>query len=147
MKDKLLKLAEEFAELETEMSKPEVIANQDAYQKLLSRRREIEPAVQLFKQIQGLEQTIEESELMLSDEDEGIREMAKEELKSAKDELEKANEALKLELAPKDPNDSKNCIMEIRAGTGGTEAAIFAEELGRVLPSLRERKGLSNGIY
>ena len=132
MKDKLNQLTEEFEALEQKMLNPEVIANQTEYQKLLARRREIEPAVQLFKEIQGHEQTIADSEALLNDSDEEMREMAKEELKSAKEALEKAKEALKLELVPKDPNDSKNCIMEIRAGTGGVEAAIFGEELGRM---------------
>jgi peptide chain release factor 1 len=132
MKDKLQTLAEEFDALDAQMAKPEVIADQDSYQKLLARRREIEGAVELYKEMQGYEQTIEESELLLEDEDEGIREMAKEELKLAKENLERVTEALKLELAPKDPNDSKNCIMEIRAGTGGDEAGLFAEELGRM---------------
>lgn len=141
MKDKLLKLEEEFAELETEMSKPEVIADQDSYKKLLSRRREIESAVLLFREVQGFEQTIAESEEMLKDSDSEIAEMAKEEIKVAKENLERVNEDLKLELAPKDPNDSKNCIMEIRAGTGGDEAALFGEELGRMYLRYVKEKG------
>ncbi len=147
MKDKLNKLTEEFDALEEKMADPEVIANQTEYQKLLARRREIEPAVQLFKEIQQHEKTIEESEVLLSDSDEEMREMAKEEFKTAKEALGKANEALKLELVPKDKNDSKNCIMEIRAGAGGDEASIFVEELGRMyLRYIKEQKFKTESI-
>lgn len=143
MKDKLEKLKLEFEELDAEMAKPEVIADQEAYQKLLARRREIEPAVLLFNDIQTYEQTIEESEELLSDEDESIREMAQEELKNAKESLLMAEEKMKLELVPKDPNDNKSCIMEIRAGAGGDEAALFAEELGRVYLRYVKERGFS----
>ncbi|MBT4384931.1 peptide chain release factor 1 [Candidatus Peregrinibacteria bacterium] len=141
MKDKLQKLKEEFDELEKQMADPEVIADQPVFQKLIKRRREIERAVTLYVEMQGYEKTIEESEQLLSDSDEEMREMAKEELKGAKENLTKAEEELKLELAPKDPNDGKNCIMEIRAGAGGTEAAIFAEEMSRMyLRYVKEQK-------
>ena len=132
MKEKLQKLVEEFKELENQMSDPEVIAKQEKYHKLLRRRKEIERAVELFKAVQGYEKTIAESEALLEDSDEDMREMAKEELKLAKNNLELAEEELRLELAPKDPDDGKNCIMEIRAGTGGDEAALFGEELSRM---------------
>ncbi|MFA5855707.1 MAG: peptide chain release factor 1 [Candidatus Gracilibacteria bacterium] len=131
MNEKLEKLSREFLELERTMADPQVIANQVEFQKLIARRREIEGAVMLFKEVKSLEKTALESEALLSDSDEGIRDMAKEELKIAKEKLEKVTEELKLELAPKDPNDHKNCIMEIRAGTGGDEAALFGEELCR----------------
>lgn len=132
MKEKLQTLAEEFEALEKEMADPEVIADQDQYQKLLGRRREIERAVELFNEMESYEQVIKDSEELLNDPDEAMQEMAKEELKSAKENLEKLEEELKLELVPKDPNDQKSCIMEIRAGTGGDEASLFAEELGRL---------------
>lgn len=141
MKEKLDKLELEFTELEKEMSKPEVISDQKVYQKLLARRREIEPAVLLFREIEKCEKTIEESEEMLKDSDPEIQEMAKEELKSAKANLEKLEDDLRLELAPKDPDDQKNCIMEIRAGAGGDEAALFTEELGRLYLRYLSDKG------
>jgi peptide chain release factor 1 len=143
MKEKLAKLEEELAALELEMANPEVIADQKKYQKLLGRRREIEPAVLLFRETQTHLQTIEESELMLGDADPGIQEMAKEELATAKAALEVSQENLKLALVPKDPNDKKNCIMEIRAGTGGDEAALFGEELSRLYLRYVKEKGFS----
>ena len=141
MKDKLLKLVEEFDALELEMSKPEIISDQDSYKKLLSRRREIEAAVNLFKEMQLFESTIKESEEMLKDSDSEIVEMAKEELKAAKEGLERVGEGLKLELAPKDPKDQKNCIMEIRPGAGGDEAALFTEEMSRLYLRYVKEKG------
>jgi len=133
MKEKLEKLKEEFEALEKEMADPTVIADQPKYQKLLARRREIEAAVGLFKELLGFEKTISESEEMLETEDDAeLKEMAREELTTAKAELERVTEELKLELVPKDPMDSKNCIMEIRAGAGGDEASLFAEELARL---------------
>lgn len=143
MKEKLDQLTEEFSALEKTMADPAVIANQEEYQKLLARRREIEPAVLLYQEIQMHQQAILDSEGLLQDSDEAMRELAKEELKREKEALEKAQEALKMELVPKDPNDSKNCIMEIRAGTGGDEAALFAEELGRMYLRYVKEQGYS----
>lgn len=141
MKEKLQKLADEFSELEKQMADPELIANQTEYQKVLKRRKEIERAVELFEEMKKHEKTIEDSEALLEDADEEMREMAKEELKSAKEGLDKVTEELKLELVPKDPDDGKNCIMEIRAGTGGDEAALFVEELGRLYLKYVKDKG------
>jgi peptide chain release factor 1 len=141
MKEKLEKLAAEFDEVEEQMADPELIANQTAYQKVLRRRKEIERAVELFREMQSYEQAIEDSEALLEDSDPEMREMAKEELKAAKDGLERVQEELKLELAPKDPDDGKNCLMEIRAGAGGDEAALFGEELGRLYLKYVKDKG------
>lgn len=142
MKEKLLKLAEEFDALNEEMMKSEVIADQEKYMKLIRRRREIEGAVELFREIQKHEGIVDDSNKILTEEsDEDLRELAKEELKIATEKLEKLNEDLKVELLPKDPNDGKNCIMEIRAGAGGDEASIFAEELSRMYLRYIQAKG------
>ncbi len=142
MKEKLLKLAEEFDALNEEMMKSEVIADQEKYMKLIRRRREIEGAVELFREMQKYEGVVEDSNKILTEEsDEDLRELAKEELKVATEKLEKLNEDLKVELLPKDPNDGKNCIMEIRAGAGGDEASIFAEELSRMYLRYIQAKG------
>ncbi len=142
MKEKLQKMAEEFNQLEQVMADPLVIADQERYQKLLRRRREIETAVDLFKELEKLEKQISGSEQILEEEtDEELRELAKDELRSTKERYETLEGELKLELAPKDPNDQKNCIMEIRAGTGGDEAALFAEELSRAYLRYIKNKG------
>lgn len=132
MKEKLQKLVDEFEQIEARMADPNIFSDQEALQKLLARRREIENAVDLFKNIQKQEKRIAESESMMEDPDEGIADMAKQELKEAKEAVAKLEEDLKLELVPRDPKDAKNCIMELRAGTGGDEAALFCEELSRM---------------
>ena len=140
MEEKLSKLVEEFEQIEARMADPDIFSNQEEFQKLLARRREIEGAVELFKKLQVQEKRLKDSEALLEDADEGIREMAKEELKQAKEAVENLSEKLKLELVPKDPKDSKNCLMELRAGTGGDEAAVFCEELSRMyLRYIKER--------
>lgn len=132
MNEKLAKLEEEFSVLEEEMMKSEVISDQPKYQKMLARRREIEGAVRLFREMKKYEKSIEESREIMTGDDDELREMAKEELKESTEQLEQITEELKIELVPKDPKDSGNCIMEIRAGTGGEEANLFAEELDRM---------------
>lgn len=140
MKDKLQKLADEYTQIEAKMADPTIYSDQDAFQKLLARRKEIEGAVELFNELQIQEKRISESEFLLQDADEEIREMAKEELKQGREQFEILTEKLKLELVPKDPNDGKNCIMELRAGTGGDEAALFCEEMARMyLRYVKER--------
>lgn len=141
MKEKLEKLVQEFQEIELKMADPAIFQDQAAFQKLLNRRREIESTVELYKELKIHEKSVTDSEQLLDDPDEEIREMAKQELKEAKEKVDEFEEKLKLELVPKDPNDSKNCIMEIRAGTGGDEAALFAEELCRMYLRYVKEKG------
>jgi peptide chain release factor 1 len=141
MKEKLQKLAQEFEQIEAKMADPNIFSDQAEFQKLLGRRREIEGAVDLIKQLQVEEKRLSDSEALLDDSDEDIREMAKQELKEAKENIANLEEKLKLELVPKDPKDSKNCIMEIRAGTGGDEAALFAEEMARMYLRYVKEKG------
>jgi len=141
MKEKLQQLADELVANEVKMGDPAVIANQVEYQKLNRRRKEIEPAVLLFHRMSKLEKQIEESQLLLEDSNEEMRSMALEDLKASREALAAVEEELKLELVPKDPNDEKNCIMEIRAGTGGDEAALFAEELCRMYLRYLKEKG------
>ncbi len=140
MNEKLAKLEEEFSVLEEEMMKSEVISDQPKYQKMLARRREIEGAVRLFREMKKYEKSVEESREIMTGDDDELREMAKEELKASTEQLERITEELKIELVPKDPKDSGNCIMEIRAGTGGEEANLFAEELDRMYLRYVEEK-------
>ncbi|MEK9166755.1 MAG: peptide chain release factor 1 [Patescibacteria group bacterium] len=140
MNEKLAKLEAEFSVLEEEMMKSEVISDQPKYQKMLARRREIEGAVRLFREMKKYEKSVEESREIMTGDDDELREMAKEELKASTEQLERITEELKIELVPKDPKDSGNCIMEIRAGTGGEEANLFAEELDRMYLRYVEEK-------
>lgn len=141
MIDKLQKLADEFAQIELKLAEPDIFSDQEALQKLLGRRKELEEPVALFHELKVQVKRVEDSEVMLNDEDEEIREMAKEELKQGKEAVEKLEEKLKLALVPRDPKDSKNCIMELRAGTGGDEAALFCEEMSRMYLRYVKEKG------
>lgn len=141
MKEKLHQLAQELKTVESRLADPKIYSNPEAFQGLLARRKEIEAAVSLFERLKKEEKHIMDSTSLLEDPDEAVREMAKEELKAAKDAVFQLTEKLKLELAPKDPNDSKNCIMELRAGTGGDEAALFCEELSRMYLRYVKEKG------
>ncbi len=140
--NKLQGLEDEFLAIEKQLSDPAIISNQEEYTKLARKRKELESVVDLFREFKEVAKTISDSEEMLEVEsDDEMKEMIKEELKAAKDRMPEIEEALKVELLPKDPNDSKNCIMEIRAGAGGEEASIFADELMRMYMKFAEREG------
>lgn len=141
MIDKLQKLEDEFLEIEKKLSDPEVVGNQEEYVKLMRKRKEMERAVELFREYKQIIKNIEDAEEMLDEKDSEVVEMAKEELKGSKARKDELEDELKVELLPKDPNDSKNCIMEIRAGTGGVEASLFAEELQRMYFKFVESEG------
>ncbi len=143
MKEKLQKLEEEYVALETEMSDMAVIADQPRYQKLVRRRNQLEKAVELFRELKKVEHEMNEAQDMLAETiDSDMLELAKEQFNAAKGKLPKIEEKLKVELLPKDPEDAKNCIVEIRAGAGGTEASLFGEELGRMYMKYLENQGM-----
>jgi peptide chain release factor 1 len=132
MLEKLQNLENEYLNLEQELSNPEIIQNHTEYLKLTRRHKELSKVVVLFREYKNFEQQIKDSEEILAQEsDEEMREFAKEQLKAAKEEVGKIEEAIKVELLPKDPDDFKNAIVEIRAGAGGEEAALFGAELAR----------------
>ena len=143
MIDKLQKLEDEFVEIESKLSDPDVIANQPEYVKLMRKRKELENAVELFREYKRVLGNISDAEEILDKEkDDEMIEMAKDELRVNKERKDELEEGLKVELLPKDPNDGKNCIMEIRAGTGGDEASLFAEELMRMYMKFVEDEGM-----
>ena len=132
MLDKLQNLETEFLRLEDELAKPENISDQSVYSKLARRHKELSKVVVLYREYKKFAEQVKDSEDILNNEnDEEMREFAKEQLKQAKEEVIRIEEAIKVELLPKDPNDFKNAIVEIRAGAGGEEAALFGAELGR----------------
>lgn len=133
MQEKLQQIEDEFNEISNQMTLPEVISDQTRYQKLVRQFKQLEPAVALFKELKKVNARIAEAEAMLYESsDEEMRALAKEQLDEGKELLPKLEEKLKLELIPKDPEDMKPAIVEIRAGAGGTEASLFAEELARM---------------
>ena len=133
MFDKLEDLLVRFEEVLNELGEPGVTDNQVRFQKLMKEQSELQPLVDTYKEYKENKETIQDSLSMLEEEkDEEMREMLKEELSDAKKRVEELEQQLKILLLPKDPNDDKNVIVEIRAGAGGDEAALFAAEIYRM---------------
>ena len=133
MFDKLEDLVKRLEEVMEELSNPEVVNDQDKFRVLMKEQNELTPIVEKYNEYKDAKQTIEESvEMLESENDEEMREMLKEELSDAKAQVAKCEDELKILLLPKDPNDEKNVIVEIRAGAGGDEAALFAAEIYRM---------------
>ncbi len=139
MFDKLEDLLQRYEELQNELSDPGVVNDQARFRKLMKEQNDLADIVAEYKRYKQTKQDIEDSLAMLEEEsDEDMREMAKEELSEAKERLEECEQNLKILLIPKDPNDEKNVIVEIRAGAGGDEAALFAAELYRMYAKYAE---------
>ncbi len=142
MKFNLDTLVEEFESLEIELSNPEIFKDQKKVKQVATRKKSIELAVNLYKEYKSLNEQLEENKQMLSGEkDEEMKEMIKMEISEAEQEIPKYEEDLKMALLPKDPNDDKNIIVEVRAGTGWDEAALFAGELARSYLLFAEEEG------
>lgn len=142
MLDKLLKIKEEYEEVTNQMGRPEIASNQSKYQELARKESRLRSIVELINKYQKALSAISDSEQMLKTEkDEELLVMAKEELVLSKAEKIKLEEDLKVALLPKDPNDSKNVIIELRAGAGGEEASLFASELSRAYMRYAESAG------
>jgi peptide chain release factor 1 len=140
--EKLEKLEKEYFEIQNKLADPSVIADQGKYKTLSRRYKILTSTADLAKRYRDAVKTKEEAEEMLKNEkDEDMRAMAKAEFDSVSSLIEKLDEEAKKELIPKDPNDSKDCIIEIRAGAGGDEAAIFAGELSRMYMKYAENHG------
>lgn len=131
-----------FDEISSLITDPEVISDQARYVKLTKEYKELERLLKATNRYKGVLNTIEESKLILAKEsDDELRQMAREELDQATEMLPKIEEEIKLLLIPSDPDDSKNCIVEIRGGTGGDEAALFAGDLFKMYQKYAELKG------
>ena len=133
MFDKLEDLLIRFEELMSELSEPDVANDPVRFRKLMKEQSDLTPIVEAYKEYKQCKQNIEDSLAMLDEEtDEEMKELAKEELNDSKARVEELEQKLKILLLPKDPNDDKNVIVEIRAGAGGDEAALFAAEIYRM---------------
>ncbi|WP_026835512.1 peptide chain release factor 1 [Eubacterium xylanophilum] len=133
MFDKLEDTRLRYEEVLLELSEPDVLNDNARYQKLMKEQAELEPIVAKYDEYKTAKDGIEDSLLILEEEkDEDMRELAKEELAQCKEDVERFEQELKILLLPKDPNDDKNVIVEIRAGAGGDEAALFAADLYRM---------------
>ena len=133
MFDRLEDLLIRYEEVMGELQEPDVANDTERFRKLMKEQSDLAPIVEAFKEYKQCRQNVEDSLVMLEEEsDEEMRELAKEELNEAKARIEELERELKILLLPKDPNDDKNVIVEIRAGAGGDEAALFATEIYRM---------------
>lgn len=138
---KLEKLSDRYEELAALMSDADVISDQNLFRDYSKEYAELEPVVKSFAAYNEALSDLEEAELMLKDDDPDMREMAKDEFSDAKARIEALEVELQILLLPKDPNDSRNVFLEIRAGTGGDEAAIFSGDLFRMYSRYAESMG------
>lgn len=133
MLSKLDFLETRFTEIGEKISDPDVIADQDTWRKLMKEHADLSPIVEKYREYRNALQTVEEATQLIAEaDDRELRELAQEELQIAQETVRTAEEELKILLLPKDPNDDKNVIVEIRGGAGGDEAALFAAELFRM---------------
>ena len=138
---KLESLERKFLDLEQELADPTVFNDQDRYRKLTKAHSDLKPVVDIFRQYRELKQNLADNQELLYDADPDIREMAHEEIKSIEEKLPELEHDLKVLLLPTDPLDEKNIILEIRAGTGGEEAALFGGDLFRMYCRYAEKMG------
>ena len=140
MFDKLEDILIRYEEIQEELNSPEVTNDQNRYRKLMKEYSSLTPLVEKYQEYKDAKQTIEDSLAMMEEPDEELKELAKEELAAGKETLAACEQQLKILLLPKDPNDDKNVIVEIRAGAGGDEAALFAAEIYRMYVHYAESK-------
>lgn len=138
--NKLESLAERLEEINHLLSSPEVIGDQNKFRALSQEHAQLTPVVNCFNRYESTMGDFNEAKRMLDDDDKDMQEMAKEEFKEAKEQLEKLEEELQILMLPTDPKDDKNIFLEIRAGTGGDEAAIFAGDLYKMYTRYAESK-------
>jgi peptide chain release factor 1 len=143
---KTREIEERYDEIERHLSQPDVIRNQKAYQKYAKEHSMLTPIIASLREYQSVQDEIEENQSLLDDPDPAMRQLAREEIETLRSNLIRLEKNLKVLLIPKDPNDEKNTLLEIRAGTGGEEAALFAADLFRMYSRYAEIKGWKTEI-
>lgn len=138
MFDNLDEIEKKYEELTKQISDPAIIAKQEEWQKMMKEHSSLEPIVEKYREYKKVKQDLEESKELMKDPE--MKELAEEEMKESKEKLPQIEEELKILLIPKDPDDDKNVICEIRAGAGGEEAALFAGTLFRMYSMYCDRK-------
>ena len=148
MLDKLEKVEERFENVNEMLCDPDVVADMEKYKKLMREMKNLTPVVEKFREYKKTKETLDEAKLILEDssQDKDFREMVEEEYAEAKENIAVIEEELKILLLPKDPNDDKNVIVEIRGGAGGEEASLFAGVLYRMYSMYAETKGWKTEI-
>ena len=142
MFDKLQQVEARYDELEALLCDPAIVGDREQFQKLSKERSEIHELVETYRDYRGTRQRIEDNKELINDPE--LRELAKEELDADRPRLANLEQQLRILLVPKDPNDDKNIMLEIRAGTGGEEASLFAADLLRMYTRFAERNGWEN---
>jgi peptide chain release factor 1 len=143
---KVKEIEDRFNEIENELTRPEVIRDQKIYQKYLKEHSNLSPIINAYRKYEAIRRNIEDNRSLLEDPDGEIRKLAKEEIEVLRADLDRTESELKILLVPEGPNDQKNIILEIRAGTGGEEAALFAADLFRMYAKYAEVKGWKTEI-
>ena len=142
MFDRLEDTVNRYEDITAELGNPDVVNDQEKFRKLMKEQADLAPIVEAYKEYKKCKETIEDSLAILDEEtDEELKEMAKEELNESKARVEELEHELKILLLPKDPNDDKDIVVEIRAGAGGEEAALFAAELFRMYVHYAQARG------
>jgi len=140
MLDRLEQMEQRYNELQSQFALPEVLNDHERYQKTAKALREIEAPVEKYRELKQVRENLAGARQMLADSDADLRAMAQEEIAALEPRAQALEEELKVLLLPKDPNDEKNVILEIRAGTGGDEATLFAAEIFRMYTRFAEQK-------
>ena len=141
MFDKLEALEERFQLVSEKISDPDIIADQESWRKYCKEHSDLTPIIDKYRELKSAKQTVaDDKEMLDAGQDKEFEEMIRLEMAEAEETIERASEELKILLLPKDPNDEKNVIMEIRGGTGGDEAALFAADLMRMYSMYAESK-------
>lgn len=138
---KIKEIEQRYNELEKNLSLPKIIGNQNVYRKYIKEHSALTPIITTFREYQSLQDEIDSSSSLLHDPDPEMKKLAREEIDSLESSLPELEERLKRLLLPKDPNDDKNILLEIRAGTGGDEAALFAFDLFKMYNRYAELQG------
>lgn len=148
MLDKLAGIEERFEKINEQLCLPETVSDQEKYPKLMKELRSLSPVVEKYREYKKYDETLKESKELLDAGglDKDFKELVQEEFEQAKADIERCSEELKILLLPKDPNDDKSVIVEIRGGAGGEEAALFAGELYRMYSMYSEAKGFKTEI-
>src|SRR6185437_1994526 len=139
MFERLTQIENRYDDLSRQLADPALVSDQQQYQKVAKQHRDLDEIVDSIRRLKRIEQGIQEARVMLSESDADMRAMAEEELAQLEEERPSVEERIRILLLPKDPNDEKNVILEIRAGTGGDEASLFAAELFRMYTRFAEQ--------
>ncbi|MDD6275432.1 MAG: peptide chain release factor 1 [Clostridia bacterium] len=146
MLDKLKSIEEKFEALNEEICLPEAMSDIEHYRKITQELKKLTPIVEAYREYKKAQDDYDGAKELLDSSDKELREMAKEELDESKDRLESLRDKLKILLIPRDPNDDKNVIIEIRGGAGGEESALFANSLFRMYSMYAEAKGWKSEV-